>query len=390
MEPLPLPGSEPGRMLPAQRIVDLRTPAALLEESLFRQNCAGMLEHVRKLGTRLRPHMKTLKSVEAARVALDPRHGGIAVATLNEARYFVDAGFTDVCYAVCPSPDKLDALAALTAVAPEFSFFVDSVEFAQRLARHNRAFRVWIEIDSGEHRTGLEPADPKLIEVARLLGGCPRIDLVGVATHAGHSYRCRSIDEIRGVAREEQLAACEAAARLRAAGFEVSHVSVGSSPTAVWADAAEGITEFRAGVYMAGDLVQSALDTLPLESVAFSVLATVTSSQPKRAQVVVDAGGLALSKDRGTSATAHDYGFGLVLDIHGRAAFGQLLVSDVHQEHGEIKDVPPEVMSQLPLGTKVRILPNHVCMTAAMYDRIHVVNGPEGVVRAEWNRTNGW
>jgi D-serine deaminase-like pyridoxal phosphate-dependent protein len=384
------PTPQPKETHNAQRIDNLRTPAALLEESLFYQNCSIMRDHVRKLGARLRPHMKTLKSVDAARAALDSRHGGIAVATVKEAQYFINNGFNDICYAVCPSPDKLDALAALTAAAPQFSFFVDSIQFAERLVCHGGVFRVWIEVDSGEHRTGIEPTDPGLIEVARVLGGCPRTDLVGVATHAGHSYRCRSIEEIRAVARQERLAACDAAERLRAAGFRVPHVSIGSSPTTVWADSAAGVTEFRAGVYMAGDLVQSALNTLPIDRVAFSVLATVTSSQPKRRQVVIDAGGLALSKDRGTSGTGHDYGYGLVLDVHGRAAFGRLIVTDVHQEHGEITEAPAEIVSQLQPGTKVRILPNHVCMTAAMYDRFHLVSSPEGVVKSEWCRTNGW
>jgi D-serine deaminase-like pyridoxal phosphate-dependent protein len=214
--------------------------------------------------------------------------------------------------------------------------------------------------------------------------------LVGVATHAGQSYRCRSIDEIKTVARQEREAACEAARRLRDAGFDIPQVSIGSSPTAVWTDSAAGVTEIRAGVYMAGDLVQSVLGTLPLDRVAFSVLATVTSVHPKQHRVIIDAGGLALSKDRGTPATARDYGYGLVLDAHGNPAYGELTVTDVHQEHGEILHVPEDVMDKLPIGTKVRVIPNHVCMTAAMYDRLNVIDSSAGVVRAQWKRTNGW
>ncbi|HEX3995257.1 MAG TPA: alanine racemase [Acetobacteraceae bacterium] len=374
-------------------ILGLQTPAALLEATRFELNCADMLARVRKLGTRLRPHMKTLKSIEAARVAIDPQHGGIAVATLNEARYFIGNGIRDVCYAVCPSPDKLHAIAELAATG--CSFFIDTIELAQRLTGHEAPlhgapFRVWIEVDCGEHRTGIEPDDAALVEVARLVEGCPHTELVGVATHAGQSYRCRSIDEIKTVARQERVAACEAAQRLRDAGFDIPQVSIGSSPTAVWTDSTAGITELRAGVYMAGDLVQSVLGTLPLDRVAFSVLATVTSVHPKQHRVIIDAGGLALSKDRGTSATVRDYGYGLVLDAHGNPAYGELTVTDVHQEHGEILRVPDDVMEKLSLGTKVRVIPNHVCMTAAMYDRLNVVDSSAGVVTALWKRTNGW
>jgi D-serine deaminase-like pyridoxal phosphate-dependent protein len=365
------------------------TPAALIEIDKLRDNCDQMLERVHALGSRLRPHMKTLKSIEAARLAVDPRHGGIAVATLNEARYFFEGGFKDICCAVCLAPEKFELAARLTTAGAQLSFFVDSIAVARAVVAHGAQFYLWIEIDCGEHRTGVEADDPVLLEIAAILreGGQT---LMGVATHAGHSYACRSSEDTRAVAEQERLLAVRAANRLRAGGFSIPHVSVGSTPTTVHAVCADGVTEFRAGVYMAGDLVQSALGSLDLNRVAFSVLASIISMQRERHQIVIDAGGLALSKDRGTMATAHDYGYGLVTDLGGQAAFGDLIIADVHQEHGEIRNVPSHVFDQMEIGGKLRILPNHVCMTAAMYDRLHVVDSATRSVVDIWQKTNGW
>ena len=371
------------------QIQTIPTPAAIIEIDKLRDNCVRMLEHVHALRSRLRPHMKTLKSIEAARLAVDPRHGGIAVATLTEARHFLEGGFEDICCAVCLAPEKFESVARLTAAGAHLSFFIDSVAAAKAVVAHGAPFLLWIEIDCGEHRTGVEADDPVLLEIAGILreGGQT---LMGVATHAGHSYACRSIEAIRAVAERERELAVRAANRLRAGGFSIPHVSVGSTPTTVHAACADGVTEFRAGVYMAGDLVQSVLGSLDLNRVAFSVLASVISMQRERHQIVIDAGGLALSKDRGTMATAHDYGYGLVTDLAGQVAYGDLIIGDVHQEHGEIRNVPNHVFDQMEIGSKVRILPNHVCMTAAMYDQLHVVNTATQSVVDIWQRANGW
>jgi D-serine deaminase-like pyridoxal phosphate-dependent protein len=141
---------------------------------------------------------------------------------------------------------------------------------------------------------------------------------------------------------------------------------------------------------MAGDLFQVALGSLRLEEVAVTVLSTVISHKPALNQIVVDAGALALSKDRSTAAgPGPDMGYGLVLDLLGHRLASDLTIIDVHQEHGEIRSNSRIPFEHLPIGSKVRILPNHVCMTAAMYERYLVVDG-SGAVEDVWERTNGW
>lgn len=372
---------------------EAETPAIVLDKGKLRANCERLKLRCQALGVRLRPHMKTLKSIDAARMAVDPSHGGIAVSTLNEAEYFAQRGFVDIQCAVCITADKLPRAARILARASRFSFFLDSLETARSVADYARdhgvAFRVWLEVDSGEHRTGVDPDDPVLLEIARVLSNSA-VRLEGVATHAGHSYGAASPAELRGVAEQERLVVVRGAERLRAAGISIEGVSAGSTPTALHLLEGEGMTELRAGVYMAGDLFQVAVGSLALDQVAVTVLATVISHNQKQNQMVVDAGGLALSKDRSTAAgPGPDMRYGLVLDTLGRPIASGLMIVDVHQEHGGIRSGTRLPFEKLPIGSRVRIMPNHVCMTAAMYDNYLIVDGTDAIVDI-WERTNGW
>ena len=352
-----------------------------------------MIARCRALGVGLRPHMKTLKSIEAARLAIDPEHGGIAVSTLREAEYFADHGVGDIQYAVCITPDKLARAAGVAARAPAFSAFIDSPQTALAVADWARTspthFAIWIEIDSGEHRTGLAPGDSRLVETARILAGTP-MPIAGVATHGGHSYGARDAEALARIAEEERQAVVIAAETLREAGIPIAGVSAGSTPTAVHSRSGEGLTELRAGVYMASDLFQAGIGSSGEEDIAVSVLASVISRNEAENRFVIDAGGLALSKDRATGGLAQgDLGYGLVADIEGRASFGRLAVSGVHQEHGEIESGQPLPFERLAIGTRLRILPNHVCMTAGAHDSFLVVEGGTAIVD-RWEKATGW
>ena len=180
------------------------------------------------------------------------------------------------------------------------------------------------------------------------------------------------------------------AERLRAAGLPCPVVSVGSTPTAVHAKNLDGVTEMRPGVYVFNDVFQADIHSCALEDIAVTVLATVTGHHRARGEIVIDAGGLALSKDRSTQNGPRDVGYGLVVDAAGGASLPELHVARVSQEHGVVTapggDLP---FDALPPGTRVRVLPNHACFTAAAYEGYHVVAGGHEV-EAEWPRVNGW
>lgn len=364
---------------------DLPTPCLVLDLGVLKRNLALMEAAVARFpGLRLRPHLKTAKSREVARLAA-PDFGPITVSTLAEARYFAEGGWRDQIYAVGITPQKLDAVAALNAQGAAVKVITDDVAAARAIAAHPGAIQALVEVDVGEARGGVAPDGTALVEIAAALGG----RLAGVISHSGHSYNGRSIAEMAAIAEQERRQVVLAAERLRAAGHAVPIVSLGSSPTAMHAARMDGVTEVRAGVYMFGDLFQAQLRTHPAEDIAVTVLASVIGRRPERNTLLLDAGALALSKDRSTGAAPRDYGFGLVVDAAGRPTLGEAIIARAYQEHGEIHSDTPLPFERLPVGARLRVVPNHACLTAAAHDRYHVVDGGTEVV-AVWDRVNGW
>ncbi|MDI3307975.1 MAG: alanine racemase [Acetobacteraceae bacterium] len=364
---------------------DLPTPCLVLDLGILKRNLAMMAAAVaRHPGLVLRPHLKTAKSREVAKLAA-PDFGPITVSTLAEARYFAEGGWRDQIYAVGIAPQKLDAVAALNAQGTEVKVITDDLDAARAIAAHPGPVRALIEVDVGEGRGGVTPDSDALLAIADALGQ----RLAGVLTHAGHSYSGRSLEDMATVAEAERAGVVRAAERLRAAGHRVDIVSLGSSPTALHARSMAGVTEVRAGVYMFGDLFQAQLGTHAPEDIAVTVLASVIGRKPERNAVLLDAGALALSKDRSTEKAPKDYGFGLMLDRDGRPSFGEAIVTRTHQEHGEVRGDIPLPFDRLPIGARVRVAPNHTCLTAAAHDRYHVVDGGQEVI-AVWDRVNGW
>jgi D-serine deaminase-like pyridoxal phosphate-dependent protein len=209
-------------------------------------------------------------------------------------------------------------------------------------------------------------------------------------THAGASYDCRATAEFEAMAEQERALTVEAAERLRAAGLPCPIVSVGSTPTLHYARSLEGVTEARAGVYAFGDLVQAELGTCAIDDVAIGVIASVIGHNRQHGRVLVDAGFLALSRDRGTADLPVDWGYGAVCEPVTGEVIENVTVSSTNQEHGIITARSSEIdFGRFPLGSRVRILPNHACATAAAYERYFVTNGGEQIVDV-WERVNGW
>jgi D-serine deaminase-like pyridoxal phosphate-dependent protein len=371
----------------------LETPALLLDEARMERNIARMRERLQRLGVSFRPHVKTNKSLEVTRRLLPGGTGPITVSTLLEADYFAEHGFKDILYAVCIAPNKLAHVAALQQQGVRLSLILDSMQTARLLAQEHQAsgrqFEVLIEIDSDGHRSGVKPDSAELLEIGSFLQGAG-IAVKGVLTHAGSSYDCTSVEGIRQVAEQERAAAVLAATRLRGAGVECPVVSVGSTPTAVFAQHLEGVTEVRAGVFVFYDLVMAGLKVCSVDDIALSVLGTVIGHRPDKGWTLLDAGWMAMSRDRGTAGQAVDQGYGLVCDLESRPLQDLILVG-ANQEHGIVAHRSGKVEGalQLPVGTQVRILPNHACSTAAQYQQYRVVDS-HGEVTATWPRFNGW
>jgi D-serine deaminase-like pyridoxal phosphate-dependent protein len=334
--------------------------------------------------------VKTSKclAVVQAQVAAGAR--GITVSTLKEAEVFFDAGFTDILYAVCIVAPKLAQARALRERGCRLQVVVDSVPAARAVVATGHAFDVLIEIDTDGHRAGVKPEADLLIDIGRTLheGGAV---LAGVMTHAGGSYDCRTPQALRAMAEQERSRCVRAAERLRAAGLPCPVVSVGSTPTALSAEHLQGVTEVRAGVYVFHDLVMHGVGVCALDDVALSVLATVIGHQAEKGWVLVDAGWMAMSRDRGTQAQAVDQGYGLVCTEDGTPLDG-FIMSGANQEHGILSwrdgRVDATLEQRFPVGTLLRLLPNHACATGAQFPHYEVLAASGTVAR--WPRFYGW
>ena len=370
------------------------TPALILDLTKVDRNIGRLTRRLADLGVGFRPHVKTAKSIDVARRLFRDGNGPITVSTLAEAEYFADAGFADIAYAVGLAPEKIARARALVARGVDLSVLIDSTEQAQALAGAARDGgkmpAVLIEIDCDGHRGGLLPDDPALAEIADILRG-GRVKLRGVLTHAGESYSCRGGMGLAEAAEAERAAAVAAAELLRRNGHAAPVVSVGSTPTAHFARSLDGVTEVRAGVFMFFDLVMHGIGVCAIDDIALSVLATVIGHRPEKGWILIDAGWMALSRDRGTQHHPVDQGYGLVCDIDG-TPWPDLIVDDASQEHGIIKVRPGSAatLPDIPIGSHVRILPNHACATGAQHEAYRVVESGGRAIMATWPRVRGW
>ena len=363
--PLPLdPAAELPLSLEDRR---LDTPAMLVDLDIAEANIASMAAFARRSGLRLRPHLKTHKSLAMARRQLAAGAVGLCAATVGEAAAFAAGGVTDLTLAYpVVGARKLERLAAVCRAA-DLTLVADSTAVAdgyQEVARQaGRTLRVLIEVDTGMGRVGATPdAAPGL---ARHLSGCHGLEFHGILTHAGHAHDAEGQLGVERVAREEAAIMGAVRAELERAGHEVAVVSAGSSLTARYLSAADGITEIRPGTYVYNDLRTLACWSCTYEEIAATMLATVISVDGTR--VVVDAGSKTL-----TTSTDPVYGQGHLLS-RPDGAFTRL-----SEEHGVLSvDGTP----RLSVGDRVRILPIHACVWSDLQPEVYGIRDGHVVER---------
>jgi D-serine deaminase-like pyridoxal phosphate-dependent protein len=359
---------DPAAVLPV-RLGDpaLDTPAMLIDLDIAEANIASMAAFADRAGVRLRPHIKTHKSVAMARRQLDAGATGLCAATVTEAEVLARAGLTDITLAYpIVGTRKLGRLADVCRAA-DVTLVADSAAvvdgYREVASRIGRTLAVLVDVDTGMHRTGVPPA--AVVALARHIRASAGLDLGGILTHAGHAHDVTSQPGIEQVARREAATMGDVRADLERAGFEVSVVSAGSSLTARYLSAGDGITEIRPGTYVYNDLRTLACWSCTPEQIAATMLATVISSDGSR--VTVDAGSKTL-----TTTTDAVFGSG---HLAGRpdSAFTR-----TSEEHG-VLTVPG--LPALTAGERVRILPVHVCVWSDLQPEIYGVRRGEIVER---------
>ena len=371
----------------------LPTPCLVVDRGRFERNIARWRTRFKNAGVALRPHLKTVKSIEAARLVMTTPAGPAAVSTLKEAEVFGRDGVTDLLYAVGIAPQKLERVMRIRRSGVGLVIVTDNFEAAQAIAVAAGALGepipTLIEIDVDGHRSGVQVGnESELVRLGRTLhdANC----LSGVMTHAGGSYGLSDAESLGGAAQAERIGINRMAEALRASNLPCGVVSIGSTPTAFFLNETDGVTEIRAGVFQFFDLYQAGVGVCSIDAISLSVLTTVIGYQNARQWTITDSGWMALSADRSTRKQSLDQHFGVVCDVEGNP-HDDLVVLRTSQEHGVIAARPGSGSKPpiLPVGTRLRILPNHACATAAQHDRYEVVDG--GIdIRETWPRFGGW
>lgn len=363
---------------------NIQTPAFLVDRSRVQRNCEAMRAKASASGVSFRPHVKTHKSVEIGRMQHGGAAGPITVSTLAEAEAFARDGARDITYAVPIAPEKLPRVESLASRIDRLSILVDS-ELALRAieefaSSRGTTFNVFLKVDCGYHRAGVDPGSPDSVRLAMALARSESVRFQGLLTHAGHSYSARDVEEIRRIAAEEAGCLTRFRALLESEGISARR-SVGSTPTAAVVERFSECDEVRPGNYVFFDAFQATIGSCSLDDVAVSVLTTVVGSYPERNALIVDAGALALSKDAGPTHVDAAFGYGIVCDLDLRPL--PMRVEALSQEHGKIS-----TQSAVPVGTRLRIIPNHSCLTAAMFDAYQIVD--RGRIVDQWRPVRGW
>ena len=383
----------PATLAATASLAILDTPAALIALPRMQHNIARMQQRMNALGVAFRPHVKTTKCREVVRAQQAAGARGITVSTLKEAEHFFADGVTDILYAVGMAAHRLPQALALRRRGCDLKIITDGLASAQAIVDFGRAqgerFEVWIEVDTDGHRSGIRPDEDALLAVGRALhdGG---MALGGVLTHAGSSYELDTPAALQALAEQERAGCVQAAERLRAAGLPCPVVSVGSTPTALEVQSLDGVTEVRAGVYVFFDLVMGNVGVCRTDDMALSVLTTVIGHRVDKGWAIVDAGWMAMSRDRGTAKQKHDYGYGQVCRMDGTVLDGHVL-SGANQEHGIVslaQGVDADIAQRFPIGSRLRILPNHACATGAQFPQYHALSDAGDL--QTWSRFHGW
>lgn len=365
-------------------IHELPTPALLLDKEILERNLTRMQDRANQFGVTLRPHIKTHKCIEIANHQMELGARGITVSTFYEAEQFANAGFSDITWAV-PLPPIYAIKAAQLNEKTTLRLLIDSVEAKGHLDKISRVneerLHVWLKIDCGAHRAGVDPNSPVAEELVRSLSESKTLIFDGILTHAGQSYNARTREELLQFAEQERSVMVDFAERMRKKGYTVPMVSIGSTPTMSVANNLQGITEIRPGNYAFYDYTQAMIGSCGVGDCALTVLASVISHQPGAQHFITDAGALALSKDLGPTQLRNDMDMGIVFEHYERKRLeAHLHVRSLSQEHGKIvADKARHIEGRFKVGDRVRILEHHSCLTAANFDYYYVVKGDDVV-----------
>ncbi|WP_421383280.1 D-TA family PLP-dependent enzyme [Bacillus salacetis] len=356
-------------------ISNLDTPTLLLDYQKLMKNINEIASFAREHDLAYRPHIKTHKSVEIAKLQLQAGAVGITTATIPEAEAMAAGGIKDILIAYpISSPEKIKRLIKLLEQGVKLKIIVDSTEqltYLQQVLEHTPfTLEVWIKVNSGLNRCGVEPGKDAVV-LAKDIMRHSKLKLGGILTHAGHSYAASNYAEVERIGLQEGQAVVESAEECEKEGIPILVRSVGSTPTYKISGKVPGITEIRPGNAVFFDSIQAGLGVTTLDNCALTVLASVSGVYPNR--IVLDTGSKTLCLDKGAHGNETVKGFGHII------GHPEITIERLSEEHG-VGTFKGE--RSLKLNDKVQIIPNHACTVANMFE--------EYVIHENGKTVGGW
>ncbi len=347
-------------------IFNIDTPALIVDYDIMQRNIKKMQEKAREANVNLRPHTKTHRTPALALMQIEAGAKGITVAKIGEAEIMAENGLGDIFIAnEIFGKQKIERLKKL-AKRVKISVGVDNKQqvlaLSEAFKNEMESIQVFIEVEVGEERSGIVPGK-KLVQLARFIESTSNVRLKGIFSHEGHTYNASTRVECAEMFRQSQEDTLYAAKLIRDAGIEVEVISIGATPSILIGKILPGVTEIRPGTYILMDAAQGhAIQNY--RYCAATILATVIS-KPTTERVVLDAGTKALTYFTRSHGICYTPGYGMVKN------FTDLRINRLFDEHGLIND--RKANKTLSLGDKVEIIPNHICPTCNLYDKMYIV-----------------
>jgi D-serine deaminase-like pyridoxal phosphate-dependent protein len=352
---------------------ELDTPALVVHEDILKRNIASMAEYAKEKGIAMRPHFKTHKTAEVARMQQEAGAAGITCAKVGEVEALVEAGIEAEYFIAneVVGPLKTARLVKLLDRVP-VRVAVDSVECAQGLqdavSAAGKKLDIVLEVNTGQNRAGLLP-DEILPLAEKIRESMPDLRIVGIMTHEGHAGKTETQEELTAVSVDAGTKMVNTAEQLREHGFEIETVSVGSTPAAFETTRIDGITEMRPGTYVFQDNTIFRFGQIGPDDCALRILATVTS-RPAPDRAILDSGSKVLTVEPSQWRPGH----GFIVE------YPEATIVSLSEEHAVVS--LPESMQGMKIGDKVEVIPNHVCPTVNLTDELFVIR--DGAVVETW------
>jgi D-serine deaminase-like pyridoxal phosphate-dependent protein len=349
-------------------------PTLLLNEKQVRKNIQDLVNKAKNSNVRFRPHFKTHQSISIGRWFREYGVTAITVSSLDMAQYFSKDGWNDIILAV---PVNITQLSLINELASNvrLGILVESTESAKHIIEQiNTSLDIWIEIDQGYHRTGVTDFN-KIMEIMKILTKNDNLNIRGLLTHAGHTYKTKSIEEIRNIHTSSVADLIKQQRGLKKLGFDLE-LSIGDTPSCALIEKFDAIDEIRPGSFVFFDLTHVKLGVTEEESVAICVACPVIAKYPERNEIVIYGGAIHLSKEFLLTPTGDQF-YGKVALFYGEKwneSIPEVVVSSISQEHGIIRG-PSSTIDSISIGDILVILPIHSCLTANLFSSYLTLEG---------------